>query len=157
DRELVEEVFALLQRNAAPDGTVDAEPADVATRLRTKSSAREVEATLRILSHAGAYLNEGSRGTRVVVRLLATPQRIKRDLADEPMEIGLLRALWRVAGERLSQGAPIDLDGLPPGFGGRGATALLDRLQSRQFLEWKHASGGPRLTDVAGSLDRYPI
>ena len=157
ERALVDEVFAALKRRATADGAVDVEPADIASRLRTKSSAREVESALRILTQVGAYQNESAKGTRVVVRLLATPERIKRDLASEPMEIGLLRAMWRVAGERLSEGAPIDLDGLPPGFGGRGATTLLDRLQSRQFLEWRPATGGPRLADVGSSLDRYEI
>ena len=157
ERTLVEEVFAVLKRSAASDGTVDAVPEDIAPRLRSKSSAREVESALRILTHAGAYQNESAKGTRVVVRLLATPERIKRDLAGEPMEIGLLRAMWRVVGQRLADGAAVDLDGLPPGFGGRAATSLLDRLQGRQFLEWRPATGGPRLTDVASSLDRYRI
>jgi ATP-dependent DNA helicase RecQ len=65
--------------------------------------------------------------------------------------------MWRVSGGQLAEGASIDLDGLPPGFGGRSATALLDGLQRRQFLEWRHVTGGPRLTDPRTSLERYAI
>jgi len=159
ERKLVEEVYALLKRDSASDGSVDATPADLAPRLRSKSSAREVESALRILSHVGAYRADSDKGSRVIVRLLATPQRIKRELADEALEIGLLRAMWKVSRGQIEEaaGGMIDLVGLPPGFGGRSATALLDRLQDRQFLEWRHATGGPRLTDTNASLDRYGI
>ena len=157
ERQLVEDVYDVLRRSATPDGAVDATPQDIATRLRSKTSAREVESALRILTQVGAYRNEPDNGARVVVRLLATPDRIKRDLANEPLEIGLLRAMWKVTGGRLEDGASIDLDGLPPGFGGRSATTLLDRLQDRQFLEWRSASSGQRLTSPRATLDRYKI
>jgi len=74
------------------------------------------------------------------------------------LELGILRAMWRVAGDTLNRGASIDLDGLPPGFGGVvGAMPLLDGLQDRQFLEWKRAGGGTRITDPRKSLGAYNI
>ena len=59
----------------------------------------------------------------------------------DALELGLLRALWRVAGDALYDGAPIDLDGLPPGFGGvDGRDAAARRSSSAaQFLEWHRA------------------
>ena len=48
------------------------------------------------------------------MRLLATPERIKRELGgQDSLELGLLRAMWRVAGDALNDGAAIDLEGLP--------------------------------------------
>ena len=62
------------------------------------------------------------------------------------MELGLLRALWRVAGSALEDGTVIDLAGLPPGFSGaNGVALLLDALQGRQFVEWKRLGGGSSL------------
>ncbi len=80
ERALVEEVYELLRRNADEAGGVDAAPADLATRLRTKAGERDVESALRILSQGGAYRVEAETGARVFVRLLATPERIKREL-----------------------------------------------------------------------------
>jgi ATP-dependent DNA helicase RecQ len=93
------------------------------------------------------------------VRLLATPERIKRDLGDgDAIKLGLLRALWRVAGDALYDGAPIDLDGLPPGFGGAmGATPLLEDLEQAQFVEWRRLGGGDRVSDPRRPLTAYPL
>src|SRR5581483_11450977 len=141
DRALVEEVYEVLRKNADRAGSVELGPDDLATRLRSKTTGREVESALRILTQAGAYSTAQEVGASVFVRLLATPDRIKRELGaggNDSLELGILRAMWRVAGNGLSDGAPIDLDGLPPGFGGAaGAMPLLDALQSRQFLEWR--------------------
>jgi ATP-dependent DNA helicase RecQ len=96
----------------------------------------------------------------VIVRLMATAERIKRELGGDSstMELGILRAMWRVAGDSLNRGAAIDLDGLPPGFGGAmGAMPLLDALQARQFLEWKRTGAGTRLTDMRKPLTAYRI
>ena len=85
---------------AAPTrrGAVSLEPAAIAASLPGKVSDREVESALRVLIQAGAIRSEPESGGRVFVRLLATPERIKRELgADRALELGLLRALWRVA------------------------------------------------------------
>ena len=70
-----------------------------------KVNVREVEGALRILASAGAYRRQPESGTRAHVRLLATPQRIKRELGGtaDSMELGLLRAMWRVAGSALER------------------------------------------------------
>jgi len=160
ERALVEEVYELLRRNADATGSVDAAPADLATRLRTKAGERDVESALRILAHGGAYRVEAESGARVHIRLLATPERIKRELDPDAssMELGLLRAMWRVAGAALNDGAPINLDGLPPGFGGRsGAMPILDALQSRQFLMWKRLGSGASLVAPKKPLTAFRI
>jgi superfamily II DNA helicase RecQ len=95
----------------------------------------------------------------VMVRLLATPERIRRELPDaHNPELGLLRALWRAAGNRLNDGAVISLDGLPPGFSGSStAIPLLTGLQSRQFLTWERIGGGLRLTDPQKPLSSFAV
>jgi ATP-dependent DNA helicase RecQ len=128
--------------------------------VRGKVNVREVEGALRILTAAGAYRKQPDSGTRAHVRLLATPQRIKRELGNESdsLELGLLRAMWRVAGAALEEGAAIDLDGLPPGFGGASRVVpLLDALQSRQFIEWKRVGGGNVLDHPQRALARFDI
>jgi ATP-dependent DNA helicase RecQ len=159
ERPLVEEVYEVVRRNADKSGAVDLTPDDIASRLKTKAGGREVESALRVLTHAGAYSISQDGNARVTVRLLATPERIKRELgAHESLELGILRAMWRVAGAALSDGATIDLDGLPPGFGGSsGATPLLDALQSRQFLEWRRASAGAALTAPGKPLTAFKV
>jgi len=111
-----------------------------------------------MLVSAGAYRTAPESGGQVLVRMLATPERIKRELAQEPLLIGLLRALWRAAGASIERGAVVDLDVLPPGFGGAsGGLPLLDELQQRQFVEWRFAEGGARLTDPTRPLAAFKI
>ena len=160
ERETIERTYDVLRRAANAAGQVHLKPEDIAGRIRGKVSAREVEGALRILASAGAYRSEPDSGSHAHIRLLATPQRIKRELSgpDDALDLGLLRALWRVAGAALEDGAPIDLAGLPPGFGGASGTPpLLDRLQARQFLEWKRLGGGTYVAQPAKALDAYPI
>ena len=159
ERALVEQVYELLRKNADQTGAVALTADDLAARLSIKATARDVESVIRILSQAGAYRVEQEGGSRVMVRLLATPQRIKRELTgQDSLELGILRAMWRVAGDSLHEGAPIDLDGLPPGFGGAsGAMPLLDALQSRQFVEWKRCGSGAALTSPRKPLTAFRI
>ncbi|MFI5227884.1 MAG: ATP-dependent DNA helicase RecQ, partial [Gemmatimonadales bacterium] len=159
DRSVIEEVYATLCRVADESGAVDLSPEQLATRIKSKAGARDIESVLRILTQAGAYRVEPESGARVFVRLLATPERIKRELGSaDSLEIGILRAMWRVAGASLSEGAPIDLDGLPPGFGGgQGAMPLLDGLQSRQFLEWRRCGSGAALTAPKKPITAFRI
>jgi ATP-dependent DNA helicase RecQ len=159
ERPLVEEVYDVLRKNADHSGGVDLSPEDIATRIKTKASGRDVESALRVITQAGAYRVEQDLSARVLVRLMATPERIKRELGgQDSLELGILRAMWRVAGSSLDDGAPIDLDGLPPGFGGaQGAMPLLDALQSRQFLEWKRCGSGAALTAPRKPLTAFKI
>jgi ATP-dependent DNA helicase RecQ len=159
DRTLVERVYERARRMAEPTGAVSLEPAAIASALPGKVSDREVESALRLLIQAGAIRSDPETGGRVFVRLLATADRIKRELgADRALELGLLRALWRVAGDALHDGAPVDLDGLPPGFGGAiGAMPLLSELERGQFLEWHRLGGGDHVTDPRRPLSAYPL
>ena len=159
ERSLIEKVFERVRTLADRNGTVQFEPASLAAALPGKVSDREVESALRLLVQAGALASDPEAGGRVQVRLLATADRIKRELGDaEALELGLLRALWRVAGNALYDGAAIDLDRLPPGFGGTsGAMRVLERLENRQFLEWHRLGGGDRVADMRRPLSAYPL
>ena len=148
ERDVVEKVHRVLLRSASSAGDVDLSAEDIAAGIRDKVNVREVEGALRILTAAGAYRRLPENNSRANVRLLATPERIKRELGvtADSMELGLLRALWRVAGSALEDGTVIDLAGLPPGFSGaNGVALLLDALQGRQFVEWKRLGGGSSL------------
>jgi ATP-dependent DNA helicase RecQ len=159
DRALVEKVYERLRTAADRTGAVELSPAQVAAALPGKISDREVESAIRLLIQAGALRTDPESGGRVFVRLLATPERIKRELgADDALKLGLLRALWRIAGDALYDGAPVDLDGLPPGFGGAiGAMPLLGELERAQFVEWRRLGGGDRVTDPRRPLSGYPL
>jgi ATP-dependent DNA helicase RecQ len=160
ERDVVENVYQVMRHSASESGAVELTAQEIASRVRGKVNVREIEGALRILSSARAFRRLPETGSRVLVRLLATPQRIKRELGGdtESLELGLLRAMWRAAGAALEQGAAIDLDGLPPAFGGAaGATQLLDALQSRQFVEWKRLGGGTFLEKPRQELEAFGI
>ncbi|HTK48076.1 MAG TPA: ATP-dependent DNA helicase RecQ [Gemmatimonadaceae bacterium] len=159
ERSLVERVYERARRMADPTGAVSLEPAAIAASLPGKISDREVESALRLLIQAGALRSDPESGGRVFVRLLATADRIKRELgAERALELGLLRALWRVGSDALYDGVPVDLDGLPPGFGGAiGAMPLLTQLERGQFLEWHRLGGGDHVTDPRRPLSAYPL
>ena len=159
ERSVVEQTYEALRKKSNPQGFVDLEPEDVARFIKPKANAREVEGALKILSRGGAITISNGERARVVVRLLATPERIKRELTgDANAELGLLRALWRGVGASLENGAVIDFDGLPPGLGGSAAcTPLLDSLQQRQFLVWERLGAGLYLTDRSAPLAKFGI
>ncbi|HEY0241956.1 MAG TPA: HRDC domain-containing protein, partial [Gemmatimonadaceae bacterium] len=159
ERSVVEKVYAGLARAAQRTETLPDSVEDIVPLVGGKISPREVESSLRILSHAQAIAGSESSTSMVSVRLLATADRIRREITgDANPELGLLRALWKVAAEELHTGATIDLDALPPGLGRRsGAASLLDALQSRQFLVWQRLGGGMRLTSPNAPLSRFRI
>jgi ATP-dependent DNA helicase RecQ len=137
EQSVVEQVYETLRRGAASSGAVSATLEEIAARIPGKVTSREVEGSLRILTSAGAYRSEPEAGSR---------------------ELGLLRALWKAAGVALEEGAPIDLAGLPPGFGGAlGAAPLLDALQARQFVEWKRLGGGTFLSEPRKALSSFRV
>jgi ATP-dependent DNA helicase RecQ len=155
----VEKVYERVRGMADRGGAVRLEPAELAAALPGKVSDREVESALRLLIQAGALRSDPETGGRVFVRLLATPERIKRELgADRALELGLLRALWRASGDAIYDGASVDLDALPSGLGGAvGAMPLLDALEKTQFLEWHRTGGGDRVTNPKRPLTAYPL
>ncbi|HEY0971733.1 MAG TPA: ATP-dependent DNA helicase RecQ [Gemmatimonadales bacterium] len=159
ERKLVEQVYAQLQREADSTGLVSVGAKELAGMLPGKVTDREVESAMRILMRGGALRNEPESASLVHARLLATPDRIKRELpGDRGMERELLRALWRQAGAAIQRGAVVDLGALPPGFGGIGdVIPVLESLQSRQFLVWERTGGGTRLADPRAPITGFPI
>jgi len=159
ERALVESVYKAMQRVVDAAGVTDLGSDDIARLVAGKVQGREVDSALRIMQRADAVRRESESGSSVLVRLLATPERIKRELPDSHSpELGLLRALWRAAGNRLNDGAVIALDGLPPGFSGSAtAIPILSALQSRQFLTWERIGGGLRLTAPEKPLSAFEV
>ncbi len=103
DRQVIERTYTTLCRDSdSSTGHVSFNAGDIASTLPGKVSDREVESAVRVLVRAGALRSDPDTGARAHVRLLATPDRIRRELGDaRAMELGLLRALWRIAGDAL--------------------------------------------------------
>lgn len=159
ERKLVEQVYAALSRHAAAGKTLPSTPEDILPLVGGKTSPREIESALRILSQAGAVAGASGSPSSVFVRLLASPERIKEEITGTANpELGLLRALWKLGGRKLQTGFALDLDSLPPGLNGRaGATGILDALQSRQILIWERADSGLRLADSRAPLAVFKV
>jgi ATP-dependent DNA helicase RecQ len=160
ERAVVSAVYAAVRSLADAHGAVSSSTPDrLAPLVKGKVSPREVESAVRVLVGAGALASEEESRGDVHVRLLATPQRIRAELGGDAIyELELLRALWRIAGERLHDGVTIGLDALPPGFlGAAQATAALERLQARQFVMIQRIGGGLRLVDTGKRLDDFSI
>ena len=159
ERPLIEQVHRRCQREADRGGAVAASAEELAGGIGGKTSPKAVESALRILAEAGVLRWDPESAGLVKVRLLATPERIRDELGDGfEMQRELLRACWRVTKDQLSRGAIIDLDGLPPGFGGfTGAFPMLELLEARQFVQVERLGGGLRLVDPSMSLDRVAI
>jgi ATP-dependent DNA helicase RecQ len=159
EREVVEQTYEALGRLSDKQGFVSAQPEDLLRAIKSKASTREIEGAVRILERSRALTLSNGDQTRVHIRLLATPERIKRELTGESnAELGLLRALWRGVGPALRTGAVVDLDGLPPGLGGSAACSpLLDALQQKQFLAWERLGTGLYLADKSAALSKFKI
>jgi ATP-dependent DNA helicase RecQ len=158
ERAVVERVYAALQRSADATGLARLGSAELAARAGGVRD-REVESAIRILAHAGVLHVDSPTTSRIWVRLLATPERLRAELAGgDPVERDLLRALWRVVRARLYDGVVIDPGGLPPGFGGSaGVAPILDRLQARQLVLWERTGGGIRLSSGSLPVSDLPI
>ena len=159
-RGVVEAVYAACVRLADADGLVAAAAASIAATAKAKVSDREAESALRILARGGALAVADASRTHAHVRLLATPERIKRELTEEEagLELALLRSLWKRARGAFHAGIVANLDALPPGLGGAmGATALLDALQDRQMVVWRRLGEGITLTDASRGVAEWPV
>ena len=150
DRALVERVYKEVVRATDGNGLANISAADISSAARGQLKEREVESALRILAQSGSVVNELASATQLVVRLLATPLRIKSELGEGlEAERDLLRAIWRVGGASCYDGITVDPNGFAPGLGGAmGVVALLDSLQNRQFIVWERSGGGLRISDV---------
>ena len=161
DRAVIERVYGAILRDADRAGKLDDLDAErLALRAGGKTSAREVESVLRVLVQAGALLRESESASRVFVRLLATADRIKRELGPgNGLELALLRALWKAGGgDRVYEGMALDLESLPPGLGGApGTLPMLESLQRTQFLVFERDGGGARLARPGAPLSAIAI
>ena len=159
DRQLIEQVHRRCQREADRDGVVAATAEEIASAIGGKVSAKAVESGLRVLADASVLRWDPDAPGLVSLRLLASSERIKDELGEgREMERELLRTCWRATRGQITRGAVVDLDGLPPGFGGfAGSFPMLESLQSRHFVLVKRTGGGLRLVDPGMSLDRVQI
>jgi ATP-dependent DNA helicase RecQ len=144
-RRAVEEVLQGLRRMCDASGTFSLPLAQFARTLRDVKGDRQVASAIRILEDAGVVRTLQPGASPVRLRLLATPERIKRELdaAGRAGEVALLRGVWRAGGgEAVYRGVVIDWWDLSEAAGGRTRAAeLLDRLQDEGFVEWGSASG----------------
>ncbi len=147
DRAVVERTYAAMQASHER-GLV---------QLRTRE--RDADAAMRLLEHERVVVRQVPDRTNVRVRLLASADRIARELGGPgtAMELGMLRALWRAGRDGLRTGCIVHLDGLPPGIGGRSARPVLERLRDRQFVDFTETGGGLCLANVDAPLDRFNI
>ncbi len=163
-RKLVEDTCRELRSRADDAGIVEARPTELARAVGNGRNERQVYAALRVLEEAGIVAGgrAGAGESVGVMRLVATPQRIRDELADPADEEALrfLRRLWKLAG-----GAVIHRGvGLPPrevyrsGGGRARAASLIQRLQRDGFLEWQERSvEGILLLDRTTPIARLPI
>jgi ATP-dependent DNA helicase RecQ len=159
DRPLVEQAWRVMRAAADREGFVGLTSEEIATRLPPKLGERKIGAALRALIAAGAMTVEPPSMGRVWVRLLATPDRISRELrGPRDFDREVLRALWRAVGKRLETGATVDLEGLPPGLGGSmGLIPVLERLESEQFVTWTRTGAGVRLDSRCKDAKWLPV
>ena len=143
-RRAVEEVLAGLRRSCDSSGVFSIPLGPFSRTLRDVKGDRQVASAIRILEDAGVVRTLPAGASPLRVRLLATPDRIKRELGEgRAGELNLLRVLWKAGGgEAVYRGAVLDWWDLADAAGGRTRAAeLLDRLQDEGFVEWTAASG----------------
>lgn len=160
ERELVARVYTTLQRLAHGTTTISESPEELASSVPGKVNARDVESALRVLEQAGATVKAQESASLVRVRLLATPARIKRELSssDDAIALGVLRALWRAAGDDLNSGAIVDVAALPSGLGApMEIQDTLESLEKRQFLTMQRIGGGITLVAPSRDLDSFNV
>ena len=118
----------------------------------------DASAAVRLLLQHRALLE--SRGSTIAhVRILATPQRIRRELSspDHRAALSLLRALWRARVYESFLGAPVDLAALSRGQAVRAARDALAWLRDRQFLDFSMIGDGVRVAVPGAPLERFGI
>jgi len=111
--------------------------------------ARKGDAALRLLLRHRVIV-PADRNRPVHVRLLATPERVRRELRgnEEHRDLEVLRQLWRIGGTRFQQGISVTLDAIAPGVTSRVARGTLERLQARQFVHMTALGPDYRCPDV---------
>jgi ATP-dependent DNA helicase RecQ len=163
-RKFIEDVVTQLRRRADRDGVVEVPVPELARSVAGAKGDRQVYSALRILEDYGivrALAGSGAPSARL--RMIATPQRITREL-DRPgseEELQLLRQLWRVGGGKEVYGG-VDLEWRTIGSLASSrdrAVELLDSLQAGGFLEWHRGVEGEgiQLLDTTTPLQRLAV
>jgi ATP-dependent DNA helicase RecQ len=147
ERSAVERLYAKL-RATHVNGEVAIDRAD-----------RDASSALRLMQNHGIVVQQRREMSRVRVRLLATPARIRRELDREKnvIELDVLRSLWRLNSAALQDGFLVDLGGLPPGIAGRPAREALERLRARQFVDFSAPGTGLCLTKPSARIESFGI
>lgn len=159
EQELIEDVYRALQRSVDSDGVVNKNLDQIAASIKGKASARDVESALRVLEQNRAVTRESESFTRVHIRLLATPARIKAEFTDDSStELLMLRALWRSYSETLYQGVSLDLMYLRERLGSpRNMLEVLTSLERKQVVAFNRLGGGTVLSSPSLSLEKFKI
>ncbi len=157
-RAVVEQVMRGLRNGMDHTGLFSVPIPEFAATLPGLKGDRQVHSSLRILQDYGLVRQSPAGSASLRVRLIATPQRIKRELGEtgRTAEVELLRTLWKAGrGEAVYRGADLEWRDLGP----RGrVAALLDALQAEGFVEWTAWSGeGVMVLDRATPLNRLPV
>jgi ATP-dependent DNA helicase RecQ len=163
-REAVVSVLAELRKRADSDGLVALPLVELSRLIRAVKNDRQLASALRILADYGLVRQlSAANPLGPHVRLMATPDRIRAELADgeRAAELELLRGLWRAAGgEEVYRGAELSWRVLASLGGGRERTeGLLNRLEADGFLGWRDAVHGEgiQVLDRRTPVARLPI
>jgi ATP-dependent DNA helicase RecQ len=129
EREVIERTYATLRAG------------QVAGRAVMAPTGKDADASIRFLLQCRVLLKQPTMRGRVHVRLLATPTRVRRELAGPGwlLELGVLRGLWRHGAQ---QGTTVQVDRLSPGIPPRSIRGALERLRDRQFVDFTEVGGG---------------
>lgn len=161
-RRVLEETVRTLREVADSSGTASLSAAELAPLVSGAKGDRQIGSALRLLESYGIVRQAQSGGPPAVrFRLVATPQRITRELGPErEAELTLLRALWRAGGgEAVYRGVELDWRTLGRAAGGgQRAAELLDTLAAGGFVEWRAApSEGISVLDRTTPVQRLPV
>jgi ATP-dependent DNA helicase RecQ len=113
-----------------------------------------------VLEQTGAVVKAQESASLVRVRLLATSERITRELSndDDAIGLGVLRSLWRAAGKAINTGAIVDVAALPSGLGAPAEIQdTLESLEARQFITVQRIGGGVTLTSPSRDLASFDV
>jgi ATP-dependent DNA helicase RecQ len=156
EQQLVDRVHRALL--VAQRGGLAPTDAGAVARLCSGATAMEVESAIRLLEQRHVVAR-GARSMSVRVRLLATPERIRREVTGLPdqTEVSVLRALWKTDAAGLELGTVVNLDQLRGVVRGRAARSALEQLRRRQFVDMQPVDAGLRLTDPSASLASFAI
>jgi ATP-dependent DNA helicase RecQ len=151
----VEATLRVLQDSRNSDGFAPAECLRTPASRRILDGPAGVDGIIRALEGARIVRPVPPRPGKWLVRLLATPERVRVALSSpgHELEMECLRTLWRQVGARLEQGVSIDLASMPPALQDRGiARTLLGSMVDMQLLHVTPVGGGWQVPPVDGSV-----